>query len=234
MSCLATTGRPFPGGTGAPHPRPYYNCGMNTQIPHHRHSIRLKGYDYTLAGAYFVTLVTHNRQAIFGKVESAQIHLNVIGKIAEREWLSIPDHFQFVQLGEFVIMPNHLHAVIVFNDRDIDVGATQPKPSERQSGKSPSQISISSGKNGSPRPESQRNRPAGPASGSLGAIIGQFKSRVTKRLWQLPDWQCVPIWQGNYYEHIIRDEVDYNNIILYIQANPANWMNDEENSNPFP
>jgi len=185
---------------------------MDTQsnIPRHRHSIRLKGYEYTQPGAYFVTVVTHERQLLFGKITNSNVALSPVGKIVLREWISLPNRFPFVELDTFVIMPNHLHAILVFHDQ---------------------LVTAAERKNASPA--DTFNPPSAPTSGSLGVVIGQFKSRVTKKLWQLPDFKGVPIWQRNYYEHIIRDETDYNNIILYIKANPVKWEEDKENPHGF-
>jgi putative transposase len=69
--------------------------------------------------------------------------------------------------------------------------------------------------------------PNGPAAGSLGAMIGQFKSRATKRIWALPGIDRIPIWQRNYYEHIIRNDLEYQRFIQYIQANPLHWQEDQ-------
>ena len=83
---------------------------------HHRKSIRLQGYDYSQAGAYFVTIVTYQRDCLFGKIENEEMVLNDFGKIADECWRAIPEHFPNVELGAYVIMPNHVHGVIVISD----------------------------------------------------------------------------------------------------------------------
>ncbi|MGE0824886.1 MAG: transposase [Candidatus Binatia bacterium] len=120
---------------------------------HHRRSIRLKGYDYRQAGAYFVTIVTHGRECLFGNVVDGGMALSERGKIVQRCWDEIPVHFPNVQLDTFTVMPNHIHGIIVI------VGATHA----------------------SPLPQAVFP-PHGPETRSLGAIVGSFKSAVTKRI----------------------------------------------------
>ncbi len=179
---------------------------------HHRKSIRLQGYDYSQAGAYYVTIVTYQRDCLFGEIENEIMILNGFGKIADECWLTIPDHFPNVELGAHVIMPNHAHGIIVIrNDESAShavdaqhVGVTQcvaPTPTI--------------------------TRPKGPKPKSLGAIIGSFKSAVSYRIHK--EHNATDIWQRNYYEHIIRDEKDLQNKTDYIEANPSLWDEDENN-----
>lgn len=177
---------------------------------HHRRSIRLQGYDYAQAGAYFVTIVAKHRACLFGEIVGGEMRLNRAGKIVCQEWQRLEQRFPQIQLGTFVVMPYHIHAIVIINDF---VGATHSGPEGRGAGAGAGPDAVHSGGDGSPL----RN---GPARGSLGAIIGQFKSRVTKRLWSQPGWSQVPIWQRNYYEHIIRRQDELERIHLYIEANP--------------
>jgi len=180
---------------------------------HHRKSIRLQGYDYSQAGAYYVTIVTYQRDCLFGEVVNKEMILDNFGKIADECWRAIPKHFSNVELGAHVIMPNHAHGIIVIhNDESAShavaaqhVGATQcvaPTPTI--------------------------TRPKGPKPKSLGAIIGSFKSAVSYRIHK--ELNATGIWQRNYYEHIIRDEKDLQNKTDYIEANPSLW--DEDDNNP--
>ena len=175
-------------------------------INRHRKSIRLQGYDYSLDGAYFVTMVTYQRDMLFGKIENGEMLLSDFGIIADECWLAIPEHFPNVELGAYAIMPNHVHGIIVIvgdGRGTIDVGATHASPLQKQ--------------------------PNGPAPHSLGTIIGSFKSAVTKRIGR--EHNATGIWQRNYYEHIIRDEKDLRNKTDYINANPMLW--DEDDDNPI-
>jgi REP element-mobilizing transposase RayT len=187
---------------------------------HHRRSIRLPGYDYTQAGAYFVTLVTWQRECLFGNVVNGEMILNKAGQIVQWEWEHLAQAFKFVQLGVDQVMPNHFHGVLSFRD----VGANRPGITNELASTNPLHNSIPSDLDGSPL--LRGTKPA-----SLGAVMQQFKSRVTKRLWKIPELTGTPIWQRNYYERIIRDEREMDAIWRYIEANPANWGNDEENPN---
>jgi REP element-mobilizing transposase RayT len=173
---------------------------------HHRKSIRLQGHDYSQVGAYYVTIVTYHRDCLFGEIMNQEMVLNDFGKIADECWRAIPEHFPSVELGAYVIMPNHVHGVIVIcNDETTTVGATHASP-----------LRI------------PNSRPHGAPSRSLGAIVGSFKSAVTKHIGR--EHNATGIWQRNYYEHIIRNETDLQNKTDYIEANPILW--DEDDNNP--
>jgi REP element-mobilizing transposase RayT len=168
---------------------------------HRRHSIRLTGYDYAQAGAYFVTVVAWRREMLFGDIVNGEMVLNEMGEIVREEWEQTAVVRPNVELGEYVIMPNHVHGILVFVD-DI-VGASRRL--------APTKTTL------------QPN--------SLGAVIGQFKSIVTKRINRLQNMAGRPVWQRNYYEHIIRNEREWDNIHRYIESNPSMWAEDEENPN---
>ncbi len=165
---------------------------------HHRRSIRLKGYDYSQPGAYFVTICTKNRKCLFGNVFDGKIILNDAGQIAQKCWSGIPDHYPNVILDEFVIMPNHIHGIIIIN-----VGANNHSPLQ----------------NGS-----QQSLFRSP-SRTIGSIIRGFKIGITK--WFRQNTDLYDIWQRNYYEHIIRNEQELNKIREYIINNPLKWELDE-------
>lgn len=162
-----------------------------------RRSIRLKGYNYSRPGAYFITLCTTNRECWFGEIIDDKMVLNEYGKIAKQCWIDIPVHFPDTMLNEFIVMPNHIHGIIIIN-----VGANNYSP--LRSFKSPSR--------------------------SVGSIVRGFKIGVIKRLRdEIPEKfpPHRPIWQRNYYEHIIRNEDELNGIREYIYCNPIKWLNDE-------
>jgi REP element-mobilizing transposase RayT len=179
----------------------------------HRRSIRLKGFDYTASGAYFVTLVSFRRECLFGQVVEGEMRLDPYGEILRQEWLKTAEIRSNVELheDEFIIMPNHLHGIIWINA----VGATSKVGATCQVAPT-STIAIA--------PTRSRTL----ISNSLGAIIGQFKTVTTKRINSLRDAKGLHVWQRNYYEHILRNQRDLENICNYIAANPANWENDEE------
>jgi len=166
---------------------------------HHRHSIRLRGYDYSQAGLYFATVCVQNRECLFGKIIDGEMIFNEYGQFATQCLLEIPQHFPNAVLHEFIIMPNHIHCIIELTKNN---GGTAPPVGA---------------KNLSPLP-SQRLTPG--TSRTIGSIIRGFKIGVTKQI-------GYSIWQRNYYEHIIRNEQSYTRIADYIINNPANWEKDK-------
>jgi len=178
---------------------------------HHRRSIRLKGYDYSQAGAYFITLVTHKRQHLFGRVENGEIILNELGQIARKEWLRTAELRSYVELweDEFVVMPNHVHGIIwIINNDPRGAGADV--------------IGARADVVGA-------ERRSAPTVGSLGAIVRAYKSAVSYAINSLQNQRGAVLWQRNYYEHIIRDDKDLQAKRSYIMSNPFNWVNDDEN-----
>lgn len=175
-----------------------------------RRSIRLPEYDYTLSGAYFVTICTHNRESLFGRVVDGKMLLNEYGKIVCEEWFRTAEVRRNVELleGEFVVMPNHVHGIIWIVDAGNGVGA------QRRCAPTPRGIT-----------------PNNVAPGSLGAIVRAFKSTVTRRINELRNTPGGRVWQRNYYEHIIRTERALNAIRRYIRDNPRRWDLDRYNPN---
>jgi len=166
-----------------------------------RRSIRLKGYDYSQPGAYFITIVTQDRVCLFGVVVDGEMRLNEWGEIARQCWFDIPAHFPDAALDECVVMPNHIHGVIVLVDSP--VGATHESPLP--------------------------TRPRGPKRQSIASIVGSSKSAVSKRINHHRGTPGAPVWQRNYYEHITRNEQSLNRIRQYIADNPQRWAFDREN-----
>ena len=158
---------------------------------HHRHSIRLPEYDYTQPGAYFVTIVAWHRECLFGNVKAGEMKLNQAGKIVRWEWEGLPKRLRYIELGSYMVMPNHFHGVLIFHEH---AGATRLDLTGAYSSNNvfPDRRSEDVNLKGSPRPK-------GPKPASLGAVIARFKSRVTKRLWKLPSLEGTPIWQRNFY-----------------------------------
>ena len=179
---------------------------------HHRLSIRLRGYDYSQAGAYFITICTQNRGCLFGDVAGGEMRLNDAGRSVEQCWNEIPAHFPNVELDAFVIMPNHIHGVLWITKT---VGARHAVPLQHAVPQH----------NDTPGME-QFGRPV---AGSIPTIMRSFKSAVTKRINEMRRTPGVPVWQRNYYEHIIRNDESLNLIREYIVNNPLQWSMDREN-----
>jgi REP element-mobilizing transposase RayT len=186
---------------------------------HHRRSIRLRGYDYRQAGSYFVTICTHQRELLFEHP--------VLRRVAETLWQRIPRHFPYVRLDEWVVMPNHIHGIVVILE-DQRRGEASPgtgsHTEQLPAGETGLADQVAYG-DASPLPR----RPSGVPSGSLGAIIGNFKSVTARRINRLRHTPGAPVWQRNYYEHIVRDERALNAIRQYIADNPARWAWDTYN-----
>ena len=183
---------------------------------HHRRSIRLRDYNYSLAGAYFVTICTLNRECLFGTIHDNAITLNDAGRMIEAWWEKLPHKFPTIDRDVSVVMPNHFHGIMAI------VGAA---PCGR-----PASGRISPASDQIPRGRPHRGAPA------LGDIIDWFKTMTTNAYIRGVNqcrWQPFPgkLWQRNYFEHIIRDENDLNSIREYIITNPVRWADDEENPN---
>jgi REP element-mobilizing transposase RayT len=177
---------------------------------HHRRSIRLRGYDYSETGAYFVTICSFQRECLFGRVVDAEVELSQFGEVAASCWSAIPQHFSHVELDCFVVMPNHVHGIVVVTE---NLGGTaMPCPYGR---------SLQGDSGG-------RMRKFGDAiSGSLPTIVGSFKSAVTQKINILRNSPRHPVWQRNYYEHVIRNDTSLTMLRQYICNNPSSWNQDQ-------
>ena len=161
---------------------------MRTYDPkkHHRSSIRLKEYDYSQAGAYFLTICTHKRKSMFGGIVNGEMVSNEYAGIVLKRWHDLTNYCQNIELSVSVIMPNHVHGIVVTKDMGID------------------------GK-------------------SLPEIVRIFKTSSSRRINRLRGKTGIPVWQRNYWEHVIRDQEAFNRIYDYISTNPKRWELDKEN-----
>ncbi|MCX6154601.1 MAG: transposase [Candidatus Kapabacteria bacterium] len=180
---------------------------------HHRKSIRLKEFDYSQAGYYFVTICSHNREHLFGKVNVGKMELNEKGNLAIKILLDLPNRFNSIEIDSYIIMPNHLHTIIIIN---------QPEYESRTVGV---ELAL-------PQKESLPVKVIQDRASSvptLGRIIQVFKSISTIEINRYRTVSGIPIWQRNYFEHVIRNEKELYEIRKYIEYNPLNWMDDEYN-----
>lgn len=160
-------------------------------------SARLPNWDYGWNAAYFVTICTKNRICWFGDVVDGEMVLNDLGKISDDCWLEIPEHFPFVKLGEHVVMPNHVHGIVVIDKPDDNIVETPDS-------------GVSTIKKWKP--------------GTLGVIMNQYKRAVTIDCRKIhPDF----VWQSRFHDHIIRDDESFHRISEYIKNNPSNWSDDQ-------
>jgi putative transposase len=177
----------------------FSNSGENR-----RRSIRLVAYNYSLPGAYFVTICIKDRKSILGNIKNGNVDLSPIGEIAHQCWKEIPNHFNYVELDAYIVMPNHLHGIIILNKdcRGVQLNARKKKTSNFYKSISPERVTLS-------------------------VIIRTYKAAVTtkcrKRKYHFLEWQ------RNYYEHIVRNEDVLSRIREYIVNNPLQWKFDKEN-----
>ena len=171
-----------------------------------RRSVRLPHFDYSQPAAYFLTICSHEKRHIFGTILGREVRLSAAGHIVDECWRDIANHFPNVRLPIYVIMPNHIHGIVVVHTR-----LRQRATDERSS-----------------REDSRRlgaHRP-----GSIPTIVRSFKAIAARRIRErLRGAEC-NVWQRGYYERIIRNEPEFHKTCDYIRLNPANWANDEENS----
>jgi len=192
---------------------------------HHRKSIRLRGYDYAAPGVYFVTIDTQDHICLFGEIVRDGMYPNAAGMVARTAWYAIPVHFPLVRLDAFVVMPNHVHGIIA--------GATAaPDDASATDNASAPDDALVGATHASPLrawpprswpPRSSPIRPHGPPRHSVGAIVGSYKSAVSRQINQLRGTRGGVVWQRNYYERIIRNYPSLQRVREYIYANPRRW-----------
>jgi putative transposase len=187
-------------------------------------SMRLPSWDYGNDGFYFITICTQNKRHDFGKIVDENIELSEIGRLAEQFWLEIPNHFSFVQLDAFVIMPNHIHGILII-DKSADIGEINSDGDKNTTKVETPNLGVSTAENVS----SDKNRQQTVAASkkwkpaTLGVIINQYKRMVTLKSRKINPTFA---WQSRFYDHIIRDENGYYNIQNYILYNPQKWEDD--------
>lgn len=181
---------------------------------HHRRSIRLRGYDYSSEGAYYVTIVAQRRECLFGEIVDGKMHLNEYGEIVQKWWNEIPIHFPNVELGAFIIMPNHVHGIIyIIEERRGEVLSPHDDPNNNN---------LNANNKGGETPPLRKP--------TLGQIVAYFKYQSTKEMNKIETPNAITrFWQRNYYEHIIRNEKELQQKTDYILDNPSRWDEDEEN-----
>ena len=185
---------------------------------HNRRSMRLKGYDYSKAGAYLVTVVTQERLTLFGDVLKGRMQLNPAGEMVHRMWMEMPNRFPPIVMDTIVVMPNHVHGIIILADAGL---AGTPTSSECSDIK----IKTRAPTRGA-RTEDGRTR--------LGNVVGVFKSLTTLEYTRgVRDMNWPPfkrrLWQRNFYEHIVRTDASLEKYRRYIVDNPVQWPFDREN-----
>ena len=182
-------------------------------------SARLQNWDYGSNAMYFVTICTQNRECFFGEIvetpnmETPEMQLSEIGKLADHFWNEIPTHFPFVELGEYIVMPNHVHGIIIINKRDgivhdgiVDDGIVQDGIVETP------KLGVCTDA------ASEKWK-----SATLGVIINQYKRICTIESHKINPYFA---WQARFHDHIIRNDASFQRIRDYIVHNPENWQDD--------
>ena len=184
---------------------------------HHRRSIRLKGYDYSCPGAYFITTCVQNREHLFGEIKTGRMITNANGDIVSRIWFDLVNHYGNIVLDEFVVMPNHFHGIIMITGHDGNaadggggVGAIHELPLH--------ELPL--------QPPQQRRHML------LSKIMGRFKMVTSKRINISRKMPGVPVWQRNYWEHVVHYEDELSRIRNYVKSNPIMWEQDKLNDDP--
>jgi REP element-mobilizing transposase RayT len=170
---------------------------------HHCRSIRLPGFDYGQPGAYFVTLCTRHRECLFGEVVNEEIQMNSLGQAVASCWNDLENHYGHVDLDAFVVMPNHVHGIIVLTQGTLATVGAGFKPA-------PTTPDIAK-RHGLPE------------------IVRAFKTFPSRGINQLRGTPGQPVWQRNYYEHVIRNEAELDRVRQYVHGNPGKWLEDTEN-----
>jgi len=174
---------------------------MDRIINHNRKSIRIKEYDYSQPNWYYITICTHDKECMFGVIQNGEVILNEYRKIAEAEWIRTKEIRKNIELDYFVIMPNHIHGIIIIEPPDVGTHCNVSLRQEESFGKS--------------------------TKNSIPTIVKLYKATVTKQINILRQTPAVPVWQRNYYEHIIRNDNDLYKIRQYLHNNPIKWEDDD-------
>ncbi|WP_028295363.1 transposase [Olivibacter sitiensis] len=173
-------------------------------------SARASWWDYGANATYFVTICTKDRVPFFGEVVDGFVRLSEIGEFVERSWKEIPNHFPFVILDEFVVMPNHVHGIVVIDKQHGEgTGTVETQDFASLQNRNTGKKTINK---------------FGPQSKNLASIIRGFKIGVTKSARLI---HADFAWQPRYHDRILRDQPEHERIVSYIQGNPTNWEQDE-------
>jgi putative transposase len=185
-----------------------------------RRSVRLPHFDYSKAATYFITLCVEKRTCLFGKVETGEVSLSAYGEIAQEEWLKSEQVRPNIRLDAFVVMPNHLHSLVVFLEDDpdgTDVGAHSSVPARQHCFHKDDLVYMRSF--------------GGRETKSLCSFLACFKAITTKRINETRHTPGAKVWQRGFFERVIRNEQRLSRARQYILDNPAKWPDDREN--PF-
>ncbi len=194
--------------------------GMGNRLQARR-SIRLKGYDYRLAGGYFVTICVRKHLCLLGDIVQGKLELTYLGRIVDEEWQKISKIREHVELDVYIVMPNHFHGIVWLTN--------EPELMERRTSADIPLTGDERSRQALPLPTAglKPNTLKGAQAGSLGAVIGGFKSATTRRVNMEMGVTGKSFWQRNYWDRILRNKRELEAIRRYIWNNPANWLEDD-------
>jgi putative transposase len=229
------------------------NNAFRTQLPkeesqmkydpdkHNRHSVRLRGYDYSRSGAYFITVCTHDRECLFGEIVNGTMCLSEFGNVVAEEWTRSREIRREIELDEWALMPNHVHGIVVITadlvgprSEQTEVG-THGRASLRTAAHNLGRAFLRNAVGDGGRAslgnglEDAGLVPLRRKPRSLSSFVAGFKSATTRRINNLRDSPGARVWQGRFYEHIIRNDPDLERIRAYVCENPTRWESDEDN-----
>lgn len=180
-------------------------------------SARLPNWDYGANAAYFITICTGGKEYYFGEIREGVMQLNEIGNIAQKYWDEIPQHFDFVELGAFVVMPNHVHGIVIINKTHVETTDSGVSKHMQNNMNQTPKLGVSTVTN------KQGGKNDGWKSGTIGVIVNQYKRKCTIESRKI---HADFAWQSRFHDHIIRTNNSYQKIENYIQNNPAQWAAD--------
>ena len=196
-------------------------------------SARLQNWDYGNNGAYFITICTKNREHFFGEIvdtgSETEMQLNEIGKLAEQFWVEIPIHFPFIELGNFVVMPNHIHGILIIDKPDNETGNDNANVDSVETrhclvSTNANDTNDTNGANDANKQTIGQMRFQNQGKNTISSIVGSYKSVVTKNAHLIDSGFA---WQSRFHDHIIRDAGSFERIQNYIENNPLNWKDDK-------
>src|SRR5690606_15956889 len=187
-------------------------------------SARAQWWDYGWNGAYFITICTRNREHSFGEISGGKMVLSNTGVIADILWYEIPNHAPFVELGDFVVMPNHIHGILILNKPDANVETGHADGETGHANIETGHANVETGHALSLRSTIGRNRFQNIGKNTVSSIIASYKSAVTKHANRLG---LENGWQPRFHDHVIRNDREYQRISDYIINNPMNWSEDK-------
>lgn len=186
--------------------------------------MRWEGYDYASAGTYVVTIVTAGRVSLFGDVVGSAMALNELGTIVDEEWRRSAAIRREVSLDTFIVMPNHLHGIVMIDDLAAEtdhVGAHGGAPCISETG-----VDLPAWTRGD---RAHGRVPLRRPPRSLGSLVAGFKAAATKRINIVRGWPGAPVWQRGYHDRVVRDDAELDRFRWYINQNPTDWARDREN-----